>query len=148
MIGKDIIEYVQSPKCLGVTIDNHLNWNLHISGVLKSYKAKVSQLRRMSYLPVKEEIYFMTIISSVTFGMAVWGMCSPELMIELEKTHIPTAKLIYNLPRNVSYENVLATVSWNPLVGLHLQTKINLCAQIISSWRRQAGQVICDQEHT
>ena len=52
MIGKDVIDYVQSSKCLGVSIDNHLNWNLHISGVSKSYKAKVSQLRRMSYLPV------------------------------------------------------------------------------------------------
>ena len=117
MIGKDIIDYVQSSKCLGVTIDNHLNWNLHISGVSKSYKAKVSQLRRMSYLPVtvKEEIYFKTIISSVTYGMAVWGTCSPALMTELEKTHIRAAKLIHNLPRNVSNENVLATVSWNPL---------------------------------
>ena len=62
MIGKDIIEYVQSSKCLGVTVDNHLNWNLHIDGVSKPFKAKVSQLRRMSYLPatVREEIYFKT----------------------------------------------------------------------------------------
>ena len=41
LIGKDIIDYVQSSKCLGVTIDNHLHWNLHISGVSKSFKAKV-----------------------------------------------------------------------------------------------------------
>ena len=30
-------------------------------------------------------------------------------------THIRAAKLIHNLPRNVSNENVLSTVSWDPL---------------------------------
>ena len=44
MIGEDIIDYVQSSKCLGVTIDNQLNWKLHISKVSKSHKSKVSQL--------------------------------------------------------------------------------------------------------
>ena len=85
MTGKDIIEYVQSSKCMGVTVDNHLNLNLHIDGVSKSFKAKVSQLRRMSYLPatVREEIYFKTIISSVTYGMAVWKLAS-------NKTHART----------------------------------------------------------
>ena len=116
-IGDDIIDYVQSSKCLGITIDNHLKWNLHISRISKSYKAKVSQLRRMSYLPVKvkEEIYFKTIISSVTYAMAVWGTCSPALMTEIEKTHARAARLIHNLPRNLTDENALATVSWDPL---------------------------------
>ena len=92
-------------------------WNLHISGVSKPYKATVSQLGRMSYLPVtvKEKIYFRSIISSVTYGIAVWRKCSPSLMTEIEKTHIQAAKLIHNFPRNVSNENVLATVSWDPL---------------------------------
>ena len=71
----------------------------------------------MSYLPatVREEIYFKTIISSVTYGMAVWRTCSPALMDEIEKTHVRAAKLIHNLPSNISNENVLATVSWDPL---------------------------------
>ena len=116
-IGKDITEYVQGSKCLGVTVDNHLNWNLHIDGVPKSFKAKVSHLRRMSYLPatVREEIYFKTIISLVTYGMAIRGTCSPALMTEIEKTHIQAARLIHNLPSNISNENVLAAISWDPL---------------------------------
>ena len=102
-IGEDIIDYVQSSKCLGITIANHLKWNLHINKLSKSYKAKVSQLRSMSYLPVKvkEEIYFKTIISSVTYGMAVWGTSSPALMTEIEKPHVRAARLIHNLPRNL-----------------------------------------------
>ena len=117
MIGKDIIDYVQSSKCLGVTADNHLYWNLHIDGVPESFRTKVSQLRRMSYLPatVREEVYFKTIISSVTYRMAGWGTWSPAPMTEIEKTHVRAARLIHNLPSNISNENVLATVSWDPL---------------------------------
>jgi hypothetical protein len=113
---------------LGITIDNHLKWNLHISKLSKSYKAKVSQLRRMSYLPVKvkEEIYFRTIISSVTYGMAVWGTSSPALMTEIEKTHVRAARLIHNLPRNLSNENVLANVSWDPLDYIYKRKLLTL----------------------
>ena len=117
MTGKDIIEYVQISNCLGVTVDNHLNWSLHIDGVSKLFKGKVIQFRRMSYLPatVREEIYFKTIISAVAYGMAVWGTCSPALMTEIEKTQVRAARLIHNLPSNIGNENVLATVSGDPL---------------------------------
>ena len=72
-IGNDIIKYSQSSECLGVAISNHLNWNLHISRVAKSCKAKVSRLKRVPYLSieVKEEIYFTKSISSATYGMAI-----------------------------------------------------------------------------
>ena len=149
MIGEDIIDYVQSSKCLGVTIDNQLNWNLHISKVLKSYKSKVSQLRRMSYLPVrvKEEIYFKTIISSVTYGMAVWGTCSPALMTEIEKTHIRAAKLIHNLSRNVSNENVLFTVSWDPLDYIYKRKILTFVHKSYHGDDRQAKSYVTKNVH-
>ena len=61
-------------------MDNKLKWNTQVKKVIKSYSAKVGQLKRMAYLPihVQEEIYFKTIIAAVAYGMTVWWTCSPS----------------------------------------------------------------------
>ena len=94
--GNEIIKYVRKATSLGIEIDNHLRWESQVKKVTKSISAKVGQLRRMSYLPikVKDEIYFKTIISTVTYGIIVWGTCSPSLMKHIERIHIRAAKVI------------------------------------------------------
>ena len=51
VIGNEIIKYVRKATSLGIEIDNHLRWESQVKKVTKSFSAKVSQLRRMSYLP-------------------------------------------------------------------------------------------------
>ena len=103
MIGNEIIKYVKKATSLGVEIDNHFRWETQIKKVTKSFSAKVSQLRRMSYLPieVKEEIYFKTIILTVTYGIVVWGTCSPSLINDIERIRTQAAKIIHRLPKQI-----------------------------------------------
>ena len=69
------LTWLITPLCLGVKIDNKLAWSVHIDSVKKSFTQKVGALKRMRILPKKvlEEIYFKTIIPSVTYGISVWG---------------------------------------------------------------------------
>ena len=102
---------VRKATSLGTEIDNHLRW------VIKSYSAKVGQLRRMSYLPikVKEEIYFKTIILTMTYGIIVWGTCSKSLMKDIERMHIQAVKIIHNLPKHISDEDALEAKKWDKI---------------------------------
>ena len=99
IFGDSNIKFVTTSKCLGVTIDNSLKWNVQVKNIVKSYGAKLSQIKRMKYLPknVLVEIYYESIIANVTYCITVWGTCSPPLFKVLEHIHVQSAKLIYNI---------------------------------------------------
>ena len=99
-INDQEIKYVKTASCLGIVIDNHLRWDAQAQCVSKSFAAKVCQLKRMRFLPVKvqEEIHFKTIIAAVTYAITVWGTCSPALFEDLEKIHVRAAKIIHQIP--------------------------------------------------
>ena len=112
--GKDNIKFVNVSRSLGVYIDSQLKWDKQVSMAAKSYSAKLSQLKRLRYLPksVLEKIYYQTIVAGVVYCMPVWGTCSPSQFNELELIHERAARIIFNLPRNV---NVLQKANWRPL---------------------------------
>ena len=89
IIGNEIIKYVRKATSLGMEIHNYLRWETQVKKVTKSFSTKVGQLRRMSYLPIKikEEIYFKTIISTVIYGIIVWGTSSRSLMKDIERIY-------------------------------------------------------------
>ena len=71
--GPGFVKLVNFISCLGVTIDNKLSWHSQVDVVKASFSKKNGALRRMSYLPklTLEEIYFKTIIPSITYGISV-----------------------------------------------------------------------------
>jgi hypothetical protein len=72
----------------------------------------------MKYLPryVLEEIDHKAIIPNVTYGILVWGTCSPSLMDDLENHHVRAAKMIYNIRQeNLTNEQILEQVHWKPI---------------------------------
>eukprot|EP00794_Sanderia_malayensis_P001852 gene1852-2086_t len=84
-----IVKYVAESKCLGMTVDNRLSWKNHIKKASVNLGKKVKQLRRMKSLPAKvlETIYFRGILPSITYGIGVWGSCSPQQLEDLERVH-------------------------------------------------------------
>ena len=74
-LNGDIIKYVSSSKCLGMTVDTKLNWKLQIDNVSSDLSSKLKKLRRITSLPPStlETIYFKGILPSALFGVAVWG---------------------------------------------------------------------------
>ena len=131
-IGDNIIKYKNSVTSLGVTIDNHLKWDQQIKKVAKSYRAKMSQFRRMTYLPIatEEEIYFKTVIAAVTYGIVVWGTCSQVLMSQLERIHARAAKLIHKLPKNISDEKALLNANWDSLDYIYKRRMLTIMHKV------------------
>ena len=86
----DLIQILESSTCLGLFLDNKLYWSNHIFHVKKIFMCKVGALKRMNYLSVKTlaEIYFKTIIPSVTYGNLAWGNISTTLFSHLGTTLI------------------------------------------------------------
>ena len=115
--GSDFIQIVESSTCLGISLDNKLSWSNHIFHVKKNFLNKVGALKRMKYLPVKTlaEIYFKTIIPSVTYGILSWGNCSMTLLSHLDTVHSRAARIIYSLDSSLSDAECLLTSSWPPI---------------------------------
>ena len=112
------IKFVTTSKCLGVTIHNSLKWNVQVKNIVKSYSAKLSQIKRMKYLPknVLVEIYYKSIIANVTYCITVWGTSSLPLFDVLEHIHVRAAKLIYNIKdEKLTDEQILQKVGWRKL---------------------------------
>ncbi len=75
----------------------------------------------MKYLPKAflEQIYFKTIIPSVTYCLAVWGSCSESLFRDIEKVHVRTAKIIHATKSSNTDEDILRKVKWDPISYLY-----------------------------
>eukprot|EP00795_Rhopilema_esculentum_P003498 gene3498-1881_t len=117
LYGDDHIKIVQESTCLGLRIDNRLDWKPQVQNVCRSFSKKLGALKRMRRLPSKvlEEIYYTTIIARTTYCISVWGNCSEATFIMLEDNHARAARLIHNLPRNLSNEESLARANWQPI---------------------------------
>ena len=108
-LSNNNIEWTISERLLGVQVDNKLSWSDHAANVAKSFKSKLSLLRRMRFLPRKQEEDFYTkvILPSVTYGLIVWGSCNTTHLNKLEKLHARAGKIVYGLPWDTSAEDVL-----------------------------------------
>ena len=84
---------------------------------MKSFSAKVKELKRFIYLPrtVQEQIYYKTVITAVTFCIAVWGTAFDSHMDELDTFHAKAAKIIYN----IKDEEVLQKANWESISYLY-----------------------------
>ena len=70
-IGGSTIGEVTSYKYLGITLDSHLNYNLHVTKILNSISAKLKLFRRMrGFLSVKAAllVYKGTILPILEYG--------------------------------------------------------------------------------
>ena len=77
-IRNQLINHVTTTKFLGVTIDNKLNYNSHITSLSK----QLSKIRGISYrisywVPptILKNIYYALFYSRLVYAMPVWGGC-------------------------------------------------------------------------
>ena len=142
--GNKILSYVNTSTCLGVVIDSKLSWQPQITAVCKTFSQKVKYLKRLRVLPKKvlEAIYFRSIVPSATYGILVWGTCSPALLHNVERIHLRAAKIIYSLA-DVNLET-LKYISWQPLMNVY---KLKLTSLMYSVYHGLAPKSICDLFH-
>jgi len=85
------IEQCKSVKCLGVIIDEHLNWSEQINHVCKKVFFSLSMLRRIKpYVPkyTMTLLYLCLIQSQIDYCCEIWGahaINQTERIIKLQK---------------------------------------------------------------
>jgi len=114
--GTGLINLVDYTTCLGVKIDNRLSWSVHIDSVKKPFKQKVGALKRMRILPKQslEELYFKSIIPSITYSISIWGNCYPSAMNSLNLIHARASHIINNLQPSLADDICLIKSNWLP----------------------------------
>ena len=102
---------------MGLEIDCQLNWNYHVSEIIKSFTQKLNLLKSLYFLPIKarEDFYFKVIIPSVTYGLMIWSSYGKILMDEVEKIHVRAAKVIHQLDWSTPSDQVLTKANWNTI---------------------------------
>ena len=99
IFGNIMIKYVTESTSLGVKIDSKINWKSHLTKVTNSFNSKFKEMRRLNLLPIKthEEIYFKTVVSSMTYCISVLGTSSYVIMDAIDNLHGRVARDIHKL---------------------------------------------------
>ena len=112
------VNIVESSKCVGVTIDKNLNWNIHVRNIAKSFSSKVKKMYQLRMMPKStlSSIYFQGILPSALYGILIWGNCSSALMASIERIHIRAARFIHRVKKSTPEIRVLQSVGWKPIL--------------------------------
>ena len=112
-----------SVKILGVTIDDKLNFNEHITYICKKAGRQLNVLRRLSYMLVEETrmtIYKSFILSNFNFCPLIWHFCGILNSRKLEKIQERALRFVF-IDYNSSYEKLLDKANLVTIYLLRLQ---------------------------
>ena len=100
-VGNNLIEASPSVKFLGVTIDNKLNFDEHVSNICKRVSAKLHALARVaSYMSSDKLRIIMKAFIESQFGYCplIWMFHSRTLNNRINKLHERALRLVYKNP--------------------------------------------------
>ena len=112
--------------------------------ICKTFRKIVKHLKRIRLLAKKvlEVIYFCSIVRGELTAWQCGGTCVPILPQYLERIHLMRARIIYNLPDNLSSAEILGKANWQPFANFF---KRKLAALMYSIYHGNlAPTQICD----
>ena len=121
-LAQHTIKWVTHSRLLGVLIDDQLNWSKHVSIVKKGFVDKLNLLKRSKFLPKNMllDLYFRVIMPSIVYGISVWGgLTNKEGFKALEALHCRAARIIFELPWEMSNADVMKKANWSSLAFMY-----------------------------
>ena len=118
-----IIRTSDSLKILGVTIDNKLNFNKHISDVCNKASQRVRVIMRLRNLiptPAKLVLLKSAILPYLTNCHLVWHFCRASDIRRLERIQERGLRAVYKDTKS-SYHQLLNMANFQPLLNRCLQ---------------------------
>ncbi len=119
----------EAEKVLGVTIDQHLNWNQHVFTVHSKVSQALYVFRKIkSHLPYRYRIMFYNAFIQPHFDYCsiVWSTTSGFNMNRLLKLQKRAARLILECPWRTRSENMFKQLKWMPLADRIEFTKMTM----------------------
>ena len=108
-VGTSIIEEEPFVNLLGITIDNKLNFNSHISKLVKKANSNISVIKRGLHLlsQSKKKVLLNSFVQSqFSFAPLVWMLCSKTANKKINQVHYKFLKILHD-ENNLTYEQLL-----------------------------------------
>ena len=97
---------------------------------------KLNLIRRSRFLTRNSllDLYFKVILPLVTYALPIWGSCTNKNEFNsLKSIHCRTARVIYNLPRDMPSEDIRKNAYWDSLLDTY---KVKIATFIYNIYNR------------
>ena len=108
---------VESERVLGVHIDSHLSWSVHIEELHRKLVKRISVLARVrKYLPIdyRLQLYNLSIRSLFRYCCTIWSNCN-QIHLDLFKLQKRCARLILDSPYTARSLENFQKLKWLPI---------------------------------
>ena len=101
VLDNTILKQVSNTKFLGVTVDNHLTWKLHIENICKVISRNTGVIYRLKSMLPKSSLFMLyssLILPYLNYGLLVWGNTYQTFLDKLEVLQNKVIRIICNAP--------------------------------------------------
>ena len=117
-INGKALKRVNVAKCLGVLIDEELNWSKHVDKVTKVTQRNVSVIKRAKdYLPLisLKLLYNALVLPHFDYCSSVWSNRYQEQTSKLKKVQKRAARIILNKSYETPSKELFDSLKWMPI---------------------------------
>ena len=137
MLKNQRISRVHSFTCLGLELDENLNWNAHIQAICKKVGAGLGTLKRIKpFVPTStlQTIYRALIQPYFDYCSPIWGVCDQRLKDKLQKFQNRVARIIVGASYEIRSADVLRSLAWENLETRRRTTKSILMYKVLNDY--------------
>jgi hypothetical protein len=121
--------------CLGVKLDENLNWDSHITLICKKVSAAIGVMRRMKpFVPMHtlESVYKSLVQPYFDYCSPLWDTCGKLLRDKLQKFQSRAARVVTDANYESRSADVLNSLSWDTLENRRSGAKSELMYKILN----------------
>lgn len=120
-LNDDEVDFTESTKFLGITLDSRLQWDPHIEALssrLSSAAFAVKKIRLLTDIETARLVYFSYFHSVMSYGLLLWGSAASfENIFVLQKRAV---RAIYNLRRRDTLRELFKEINILTLAGQYI----------------------------
>ena len=123
-------------KCLGVDLDQKLNWEKHIDSVCHEISAGIGAMKRIKpYVPHKtlQDVYKTLIQPHFDYCSPLWDNCGLGLQDKLQKFQNRAARVITGADYDVRSSEVLNSLGWEKLANRRALNKLVFLYKVLEN---------------
>jgi hypothetical protein len=132
LYNSQLIEQKTCTNFLGLTIDQHLDWNDHVSKVLTKINSGIYALSKMSYfcnLTTLKNIYHAYIHSHISFGICLFGATKKTNLDSILKLQKRAIRIMLKLKYDESAKNHFKVLNILTVYGQYILDSILISKQ-------------------
>ena len=98
-MGAATLKRVSNAKYLGLTIDDKLNWNCHVTELCKNISKVCNMMYKLRHflpLPSRISVYYSLFHCRVSYGILCWGLLATMCWTQSEFFKTKSSKLCYS----------------------------------------------------